>query len=53
MKKIEIALLWDNDTPFRRYLIDNGFDCEIVTPNILPAPLFTFTGYKLGKDGIK
>ncbi|MBC8520442.1 MAG: hypothetical protein ISS94_01745 [Candidatus Syntrophoarchaeum sp.] len=53
MKKIEIALLWDNDTPFRRYLIDNGFDCEIVTPNILAAPLFTFTGYKLGKDGIK
>jgi glutamine amidotransferase-like uncharacterized protein len=47
MKKIEIALLWDNDTSFRRYLIDKGFDCEVVTPNILAAPSFTFTRYKL------
>jgi len=45
--KREIALLWDKDTLFREYLIDKGFTCEIVMPNTLSAPFFSFTGYKL------
>ncbi|MCK4475327.1 MAG: hypothetical protein KAU16_01215 [Methanophagales archaeon] len=43
----EIALLWDKDTLFRRYLSDKGFDCEVVTPGLLVAPFFSFIGYKL------
>jgi glutamine amidotransferase-like uncharacterized protein len=45
--KREIALLWDKDTLFREYLIDKGFTCEVVMPNTLSAPFFSFTGYKL------
>jgi hypothetical protein len=45
--KVEIALLWDKDTLFREYLIDKGFTCEVVMPNTLSAPFFSFTGYKL------
>lgn len=45
--KREIALLWDKDTPFMPYLTDKGFDCEVITPNLLFAPFFSFTGYKL------
>jgi len=44
---MEIALLWDKDTLFRKYLIDRGFTCEVVMPNTLSAPFFSFTGYKL------
>jgi len=44
---MEIALLWDKDTLFREYLLDRGFTCEIVMPNTLSAPFFSFTGYKL------
>ena len=44
---MEIALLWDKDTLFREYLIDRGFTCEVVMPNTLSAPFFSFTGYKL------
>ncbi|MEA1957119.1 MAG: hypothetical protein U9N01_02030, partial [Euryarchaeota archaeon] len=47
MKEREIALLWDKDTLFREYLIDKGFTCEVVMPNTLSAPFFSFTGYKL------
>ena len=47
MEQTEIALLWDNDTPFKRYLVDRGFNCEVVTPVVLAAPFFSFTGYKL------
>ncbi len=47
MKRIEIALLWDKDTLFRRYLIERGFTCEVVMPNTLSAPFFSLTGYKL------
>lgn len=43
----EIALLWDKDTPFRWYLSNKGFDCEVVTSELLVAPFFSFTGYKL------
>lgn len=43
----EIALLWDRYTPFKRYLTDRGFDCELVAPNVLAAPFFSFRGYKL------
>ena len=42
----EIALLWDKDTLFERYLTDSGFDCEVVTPVVLAAPFFSFRGYK-------
>ena len=42
----EIALLWDKDTFFKRYLTDCGFDCEVITPVVLAAPFFSFTGYK-------
>lgn len=45
--KREIALLWDKDTLFREYLIDKGFTCEVVMPNTLSAPFFSFIGYKL------
>ncbi|MBE9594490.1 MAG: hypothetical protein IMF19_13550, partial [Proteobacteria bacterium] len=47
MNEKEIALLWDEDTLFERYLTDRGFNCEIVTPGLLVAPFFSFTGYKL------
>ena len=47
MKEREIALLWDKDTPFMQHLIDKGFDCELIIPNMLFAPFFSFTGYKL------
>jgi len=47
VKRTEIALLWDKDTLFREYLIDKGFTCEVVMPNTLSAPFFSFTGYKL------
>ncbi|NQE06604.1 hypothetical protein C5S32_12110 [ANME-1 cluster archaeon GoMg1] len=47
MKEREIALLWDKDTPFMQHLTDKGFDCELITPNLLFAPFFSFTGYKL------
>lgn len=47
VKEIEIALLWDKDTPFKRYLTDRGFDCEVVTPGVLAAPFFSVAGYKL------
>lgn len=47
VKEIEIALLWDKDTPFKRYLIDRGFDCVVVTPGVLAAPFFSVAGYKL------
>ncbi|MCW3133771.1 MAG: hypothetical protein N2V78_05540 [Methanophagales archaeon] len=45
--RTEIALLWDKDTLFEDYLIDRGFTCEVVMPNTLSAPFFSFTGYKL------
>ena len=45
--KREIALLWDKDTLFMPYLTDKGFDCDLITPNLLFAPFFSFTGYKL------
>jgi len=45
--KREIALLWDKDTPFMQHLTDKGFDCELIIPNLLFAPFFSFTGYKL------
>ncbi|MCD6456653.1 MAG: hypothetical protein J7K81_07695 [Methanophagales archaeon] len=47
MKEREIALLWDKDTPFMQHLTDKGFDCELITLNLLFAPFFSFTGYKL------
>ncbi|MEA2033849.1 MAG: hypothetical protein U9N41_09760 [Euryarchaeota archaeon] len=47
VKEREIALLWDKDTPFMQHLTDKGFDCELITPNLLFAPFFSFTGYKL------
>ena len=47
MKEREIALLWDKDTPFMQHLTDKGFDCELIIPNLLFAPFFSFTGYKL------
>ncbi len=43
----EIALLWDKDTPFKQYLTDNGFDCEIVTPKLLAAPFFSWRSCRL------
>jgi hypothetical protein len=43
----EIALLWDKDTPFKQYLTDNGFDCEIVTPQLLAAPFFSWRSCRL------
>ena len=45
--KREIALLWDKDTPFMQHLTDKGFDCELIIPNLLFAPFFSFTCYKL------
>jgi len=47
VKEREIALLWDKDTPFMQHLADKGFDCELITPNLLSAPFFSFTGYRL------
>jgi hypothetical protein len=42
-----IALVWDKDTPFKQYLTDRGFDCEVVMPQLFAAPFFSFAGYKL------
>jgi hypothetical protein len=42
-----ITVLWDKDTPFKQYLTDRGFDCEIVTPKILAAPFFSWRARKL------
>lgn len=47
MKEREIALLWDKDTPFMQHLTDKRFDCELIMPNVLSVPFFSFTGYKL------
>ncbi|NOR77150.1 MAG: hypothetical protein GQ523_01675 [Methanophagales archaeon] len=47
MDEKEIALLWDEDTAFKRYLVNMGFNCELVTPIVLVAPFFSLTGYKL------
>ena len=44
---MEIALLWDKETPFKRYLTDMGFDCEVIRSSTLSAPFFSFTGYTL------
>ena len=41
VKEIEIALLWDKEITYKRYLIDRGFDCEVVTPGTLAAPFFS------------
>ena len=41
VKGIEIALLWDKEITYKRYLIDRGFNCEVVTPGILAAPFFS------------
>ena len=45
--EIGITLLWDKDTPFKQYLADQGFDCEVVTPKILAAPFFSWAARKL------
>jgi len=42
-----ITLLWDKDTPFKQYLADHGFDCEVLTPKILAAPFFSWRARKL------
>jgi len=42
-----IALLWDKNTPFKQYLADRGYDCEIVTPKTLAAPFFSWRARKL------
>jgi hypothetical protein len=47
LNEMEIALLWDKDTPFKQYLTDMGFDCEVILPSTLSAPFFSFTGYTL------
>jgi glutamine amidotransferase-like uncharacterized protein len=47
VKERKIALLWDKDTPFMQHLTDKGFDCEVIMPNVLSVPFFSFTGYKL------
>jgi len=41
VKGIEIALLWDKEITYKRYLIDRGFTCEVVTPGILALPFFS------------
>jgi len=41
-----VTLLWDKDTPFKQYLADHGFDCEILTPKILAAPFFSWRARK-------
>ena len=45
--ELGIALLWDKDTPFKRYLTDRGFDCEVVTPRTLAAPFFSWRARRL------
>ena len=47
MDKKEIVLLWDKSTPFERYLTNCGFDCKVVTPNVLAAPFLSRAKYKL------
>ncbi|RZN40921.1 MAG: hypothetical protein EFT35_02590 [Methanophagales archaeon ANME-1-THS] len=47
MKGIEIALLWDKELTYKRYLIDHGFTCEVVTPSIFAAPFFSIRLYRL------
>jgi hypothetical protein len=41
VKGIEIAVLWDKELTYKRYLIDRGFTCEVLTPGILAAPFFS------------
>ncbi|MEA2074501.1 MAG: hypothetical protein U9O85_02020 [Euryarchaeota archaeon] len=45
--EIGIALVWDKDTPFTRYLTDRGFDCEVVTPQLFAAPFFSYRACRL------
>ena len=47
LNEMEIALLWDKETPFKHYLTDMGFDCEVIRSSTLSAPFFSFTGYTL------
>lgn len=43
----QITVLWDKETPFEQYLTDRGFICEVVTPQIVAAPFFSWKACKL------
>jgi hypothetical protein len=45
--ELKIALLWDKDTPFKQYLTDSGFDCQVLTPQLLAAPFFSWRSCRL------
>lgn len=45
--KPEIAVLWDKESPFKQYLTENGFDCEVITPKVLATPIFSFRACRL------
>lgn len=47
MKGIDIALLWDKELTYKRYLIDHGFTCEVIRPGIIAAPFFSLRLYKV------
>ena len=42
-----ITVLWDNETPFKQYLAERGFDCEVVTPKMIAAPFFSWRASQL------
>ena len=42
-----ITVLWDKETPFKQYLIERGFDCEVVTPGMIAAPFFSWRACRL------
>jgi hypothetical protein len=42
-----ITVLWDRETPFKQYLTERGFDCEVVTPKMIAAPFFSWRASRL------
>ena len=42
-----ITVLWDRETPFKQYLTERGFDCEVVTPKLVAAPFFSWRACRL------
>ncbi len=33
-------MLWDRETPYKRYLINHGFSCEVIAPGAFAVPSF-------------